>query len=122
MNPLAVEEHAEESKRLEFLSAQRDDLVAARQSLQQAIREIDGTAQAMFLETFNAVRTNFLTVFQTLFGGGECDLRLSDRGRSAGERDRDPRRAARQAHAAHPPALQRASGRWWRSRCCSAST
>lgn len=80
VNPLAVEEHAEESKRLEFLSAQRDDLVAARQSLQQAIREIDGTAQAMFLETFNAVRTNFLTVFQTLFGGGECDLRLSIEG------------------------------------------
>jgi chromosome segregation protein len=80
VNPLAVEEHAEESKRLEFLSAQRDDLVAARQSLQQAIREIDGTAQAMFLETFTAVRANFLTVFQTLFGGGECDLRLSIEG------------------------------------------
>ena len=80
VNPLAVEEHAEESKRLDFLSAQRDDLVAARQSLQQAIREIDGTAQAMFLETFTAVRANFLTVFQTLFGGGECDLRLSIEG------------------------------------------
>jgi chromosome segregation protein len=77
VNPLAVEEYAEESKRLEFLSSQRDDLVAARHSLQQAIREIDGTAQAMFLETFTAVRANFLTVFQTLFGGGECDLRLS---------------------------------------------
>jgi chromosome segregation protein len=80
VNPLAVEEHAEESKRLEFLSAQRDDLVAARQALQQAIREIDGTAQAMFLETFHAVRANFLTVFQTLFGGGECDLRLAVEG------------------------------------------
>lgn len=80
VNPLAVEEHAEESKRLEFLSSQRDDLVAARQSLQQAIREIDTTAQAMFLETFSAIRANFLTVFQTLFGGGECDLRLAVEG------------------------------------------
>ena len=26
------------------------------------------------------MRTNFLTVFQTLFGGGECDLRLSIEG------------------------------------------
>ena len=77
VNPLAVEEYVEESKRLEFLAAQRDDLVAARQSLQQAIREIDGTAEAMFLTTFTAVRANFLTVFQTLFGGGECDLRLA---------------------------------------------
>jgi chromosome segregation protein len=77
VNPLAVEEYAEESKRLEFLTTQRDDLVAARQSLQQAIREIDGTAQSMFMDTFLAIRANFLNVFQTLFGGGECDLRLS---------------------------------------------
>jgi len=78
VNALAVEEHAEESKRLDFLVAQRDDLVAARHSLQQAIREIDGTARAMFLETFTAIRTSFLHVFQTLFGGGECDLRLAN--------------------------------------------
>jgi chromosome segregation protein len=78
VNALAVEEHAEESKRLEFLVAQRDDLVAARQSLLQAIREIDGTAQKMFMETFTAIQANFLHVFQTLFGGGECDLRLAN--------------------------------------------
>ena len=78
VNPLAVEEHAEESKRLEFLTTQRDDLVAARQSLLQAIKEIDGTARAMFLETFAAIQSNFVHVFQTLFGGGECDLRLAD--------------------------------------------
>ncbi len=78
VNPLAVEEHAEETKRLEFLTTQRDDLVAARQSLLQAIREIDGTAKALFLDTFAAVQANFHKVFQTLFGGGECDLRLSN--------------------------------------------
>ena len=78
VNPLAMEEHAEEVKRFEFLSGQRDDLVSARQSLLQAIREIDGTARAMFLETFEAVKANFHTVFETLFGGGECDLRLAN--------------------------------------------
>ncbi|MEO7985899.1 MAG: chromosome segregation protein SMC [Gemmatimonadales bacterium] len=78
VNPMAVEEHAEESKRLEFLTTQRDDLVGARQSLLQAIREIDGTARTMFLETFTAVQANFLKVFQTLFGGGECELRLAN--------------------------------------------
>jgi chromosome segregation protein len=77
VNPLAVEEHAEESKRLEFLIAQRDDLVSARQSLILAIREIDGTARTMFLDTFTAVQANFSKVFQTLFGGGECELRLA---------------------------------------------
>ena len=78
VNALAVEEHAEESKRFEFLTAQRDDLISARQSLIQAIREIDGTARTMFLETFSAVQANFLKVFQTLFGGGECELRLAN--------------------------------------------
>ena len=78
VNPLAVEEHADETKRFEFLTTQRDDLVAARQSLLQAIREIDGTAKTLFLETFAAVQGNFHKVFQTLFGGGECDLRLSN--------------------------------------------
>jgi chromosome segregation protein len=78
VNALAVEEHAEEVKRLQFLTGQRDDLVGARQSLLQAIREIDGTARAMFIETFSAVQGNFQRVFQTLFGGGECELRLAN--------------------------------------------
>jgi chromosome segregation protein len=78
VNALAVEEHAEEVKRLEFLQTQRDDLVAARASLQQAAREIDQTAKTMFLESFGKVRENFRSVFQTLFGGGECDARLAN--------------------------------------------
>jgi len=78
VNALAVDEHAEETKRLEFLMTQRDDLVAARQSLQQAAREIDQTAKTLFLESFGKVRENFRTVFQTLFGGGECDVRLAN--------------------------------------------
>ena len=78
VNALAVDEHGEETKRLEFLMTQRDDLVAARQSLQQAAREIDHTAKGMFLESFGKVREHFRTVFQTLFGGGECDVRLAN--------------------------------------------
>jgi chromosome segregation protein len=52
--------------------------VSARQSLIQAIREIDGTAKQMFLETFTAVQANFQNVFQTLFGGGECEVKLAN--------------------------------------------
>jgi chromosome segregation protein len=76
VNPLAIEEHEEEQKRLEFLSAQRSDLISARASLQQAIREIDTTARELFATTFVQVRENFRKIFMTLFGGGECDLRL----------------------------------------------
>ena len=78
VNLLAVEEYAEEQKRLDFLESQRDDLVAARDSLNQALREIESTARKMFLETFDAIRENFHSVFQTLFEGGDCEVRLAD--------------------------------------------
>jgi chromosome segregation protein len=78
VNALAVEEHDEEVKRLEFLSTQRADLAAGRASLQQAIREIDETARELFLATFAHVRDNFRRIFMTLFGGGDCDLRLEN--------------------------------------------
>jgi chromosome segregation protein len=76
VNPLAIEEHEEEMKRLGFLTTQRTDLHDAKQSLQLAIREIDATARELFLSTFTQVRENFRQIFMTLFGGGECDLRL----------------------------------------------
>jgi chromosome segregation protein len=78
VNALAVDEHGEELKRLEFLMTQRDDLLAARGSLQQAARELDHTAKTLFLESFAKVREHFRGVFQTLFGGGECDVRLAN--------------------------------------------
>jgi chromosome segregation protein len=78
VNPLAIEEHEEEQKRLELLTSQRADLAAAKLSLQQAIREIDTTARELFLTTFVQVRENFKNIFMTLFGGGECDLRLEN--------------------------------------------
>jgi chromosome segregation protein len=78
VNVLAIEEHDETVKRLEFLTTQRADLHDARNSLQQAIREIDSTAREFFLTTFAKVREHFREIFMTLFGGGECDLRLEN--------------------------------------------
>jgi chromosome segregation protein len=78
VNPLAIEEHEEESRRLEFLGTQRADLADACNALQQAIREIDVTARELFLATFTQVQENFRQIFLTLFGGGECDLRLEN--------------------------------------------
>ncbi len=78
VNALAVEEHAEETKRLEFLTGQRADLVEARARLLEALTEIDETARTLFVETFVAIREHFQTVFHTLFEGGQCDVRLAD--------------------------------------------
>ncbi|MFL5582793.1 MAG: chromosome segregation protein SMC, partial [Gemmatimonadaceae bacterium] len=78
VNVLAIEEHEETVKRLEVLTTQRTDLSDAKQQLQQAIREIDATARELFLATFTQVRENFRQIFMSLFGGGECDLRLEN--------------------------------------------
>jgi chromosome segregation protein len=78
VNALAIEEHDETMKRHDFLVAQRADLAEAKASLLQAIKEIDATARELFLATFAQVRENFRSIFMTLFGGGECDLRLEN--------------------------------------------
>ncbi|MGD8319132.1 MAG: chromosome segregation protein SMC [Gemmatimonadota bacterium] len=78
VNMLAVEEHEEESKRLAFLTEQRDDLVTARNDLRGAIREINKTATDLFQDTFNQIREHFRSTFLRLFEGGEADLWLQD--------------------------------------------
>jgi chromosome segregation protein len=65
VNALAVEEHAEESKRYEFLVTQRDDLVAARQSLLQAIREIDGTPRGKRTQRIHLLSSGERTLVAT---------------------------------------------------------
>ena len=78
VNMLAVEEHAEESARLEFLVGQQDDLVAARDDLKAAIRRINATATELFMTTFEAIREHFQRTFEHLFSGGEANLWLAD--------------------------------------------
>lgn len=78
VNMLAVEEHAEESERLDFLTAQRTDLVEARNDLRSAIREINKTATDLFMGTFEEIRKHFRATFLRLFEGGEADIWLRD--------------------------------------------
>lgn len=78
VNMLAVEEHEEESERLEFLTTQRADLVEARNDLRAAIREINKTATELFSGTFDEIRKHFRETFLRLFEGGEADLWLQD--------------------------------------------
>lgn len=78
VNMLAVEEHEEESERLQFLTEQRADLVEARNDLRSAIREINKTATDLFAGTFDQIRENFRATFLRLFEGGEADIWLQD--------------------------------------------
>jgi chromosome segregation protein len=78
INMLAVQEHEEEDRRLQFLLEQQKDLTSARDDLSSAIRQINRTAREVFMGTFNQVRENFHRTFQSLFQGGECDVWLAD--------------------------------------------
>jgi chromosome segregation protein len=78
VNMLAVEEHAEEQARLDFLTTQRADLVGARDDLRSAIREINKTAIDLFVTTFEQIRENFRQTFLRLFEGGEADIWLQE--------------------------------------------
>ncbi|HEU0300222.1 MAG TPA: AAA family ATPase, partial [Longimicrobium sp.] len=78
INMLAVQEHEEEDRRLQFLLEQQADLTKARDDLSSAIRQINRTAKEVFMGTFDQVRQNFHRTFQSLFQGGECDVWLAD--------------------------------------------
>jgi chromosome segregation protein len=78
VNLIALEEFGVEKERLDFLQSQRDDLAKARESLDEAIIQINRKARAEFVETFAVVRKDFRKNFQTLFEGGDADLRLLD--------------------------------------------
>ena len=78
VNLKAIEAYEEYKKRHDFLISQREDLQQSVQDTYQVIQKINQTSREVFLETFEAVQTNFQEVFTQLFGGGETELLLTD--------------------------------------------
>ena len=78
VNMMALEELQEAEERFSFLETQRQDLLASIDDTAQAIREIDQVSRQQFLEAFKAINAYFAESFQTLFGGGNGQMRLSD--------------------------------------------
>ncbi|MDB5342898.1 MAG: chromosome segregation protein [Schlesneria sp.] len=60
------------------LSAQLQDLVEAKSTLEDIIRKINTESRRLFAETFATIRTNFQELFRQVFGGGEGDIVLED--------------------------------------------
>lgn len=80
INMRALEEYKELDERFQFLNGQRIDIEKSIADTQKAIAEINRRSVEQFEEAFKAIRENFIEVFQILFGGGQCDLKLLDDG------------------------------------------
>ncbi len=78
INSQALEEFEEAQTRQDFLTEQRQDLLDSIRDTEKAIHEIDGISRARFQEAFDAINENFRQAFQTLFGGGSGEMRLTD--------------------------------------------
>jgi len=79
VNPLAIEEFEEEKERLDFYVEQIEDLRGAEKEMRETIDEINQTATERFNTTFEQIRTNFHSVFHTLFEEDDyCDLLIEE--------------------------------------------
>lgn len=74
----SIEEYERISKRVSFLSAQRDDLESSKNDLLSIIEEMDEVMKDKFIESFNNINVEFGKVFKTLFKGGKARLELTD--------------------------------------------
>jgi len=78
VNPQALEEFQEAQQRYDFLNVQRQDLLESIRDTEKAIHEIDVETRKRFTDAFEAINGYFKELFQTLFGGGTGEMRLTD--------------------------------------------
>ena len=78
VNPGAIVEYEEVFERHQFLTAQRNDLLEAKETLREAMSEMDHEMTVRFSTTFDAIQNQFRHVFKEMFGGGNADLILTD--------------------------------------------
>ena len=80
VNLMAPEEYKQLEERSDFLQKQTDDLIDALESLERAIKKLDGESVARFKEAFDTVNKKFGETFRKLFENGEARLELIDPG------------------------------------------
>jgi chromosome segregation protein len=78
VNMMALEEFRECEERESFMRRERDDLVQSIQNTQLTITELDEVSTRKFEEAFQFINASFAVAFQSLFGGGHGEMRLSE--------------------------------------------
>ena len=78
ININAIEEYRESKERYDFLTAQEQDITAAKTELLNLIAEMENIMKTMFDQNFKKLNEKFAETFSELFGGGTASLSLSD--------------------------------------------
>ncbi|XWN31358.1 MAG: chromosome segregation protein SMC [Devosia sp.] len=78
VNLCAEDELAEIEERRGTMLAERDDLLAAIETLRVGIRELNKEARERLLASFDTVNAQFQRLFTHLFNGGEASLQLTE--------------------------------------------
>ncbi len=74
----AIEEYKELLEKYNFMKAQKDDLVKAKEELLNVVKNMTDKMRTVFNENFNKLKVNFNETFRELFKGGNADLIIEE--------------------------------------------
>ena len=78
INLAAIDEYEQQAERKRYLDSQHDDLSAALETLENAMRKIDKETRQKFKDTFEQVNEGLKGLFPKVFGGGSAYLDLTE--------------------------------------------
>lgn len=74
----AIEAYERLTERFEHLNGEVQDVLNGKAEVEAAIRELDRLTREKFADTFERLQGAFRETFQSMFGGGEGELRLEN--------------------------------------------
>ena len=74
----AIEEYRQSKERFDFLTAQKEDLLAGIDEITKLIKQLENTMETMFEKQFALLDKSFNETFKLLFEGGRASLNLTD--------------------------------------------
>ena len=74
----SIDEYDRISKRVNFLTKQKEDLNKAEATLLEIINDMDSIMEEKFNKTFQEIKQEFQKVFRELFKGGSANLYMTD--------------------------------------------
>ena len=80
VNLLSIEQHSQQSTRLQFLTRQTEELGRAVADLTALVHSLDARTEQQYRESLGRIEANFNAMFLRLFGEGWARLRFEDPG------------------------------------------